>query len=103
MVRVYIVNDSGHDFNQALEYSDAPTSKQAFVFLSKGTINVFHVDRVKAQMKSKLDSFCQDDILLLCGAVALNAIAVKLLSEKFKWFHVLIFDGRTRKYTKREI
>lgn len=102
-MKIYIVNDTGHHFENALKFSDAPNSGLAFKFLSKGTVNVFQIDRVMKSFEKELEPFKKDDMLLLCGANVLNAIAVKILTKKFGYFNILIFDGRTREYTKREL
>ena len=103
MVKIWITNNAGHHFEKALKFTDIPNDKTALKFLSRGTVNTFHTDRIRSDFEKKLKDFKEKDILLLCGANVLNAVAVKILAQKFKYFQILIFDGRTREYTKREL
>jgi len=98
--RIFIVNNSGHDFLPALKYTSLK-KEDAFIFLTVGSENIFQADRVKAELRSKLIDFLEDDILLLCGSIVLNLQAVLVLLERFKYIDVLLYDGRTREYTIR--
>lgn len=93
--KIYVINDSGHDFSAAKSYSDK------MVILTSGKVNIFATDRVKAQMEQKMKDAEPGDLLLLSGNSILNVLAALLLMSKIGEVGFLIFNFNTGRYEKR--
>jgi hypothetical protein len=100
--KIFIVNDGGHDFAPALKYTDLP-KEEAFVKVTTDSPNIFQLDRIRKEIRNVLEAFAEDDILLYCGAIALNVEAGNYLLQKFDVVNVLMYDGRTGEYTMRQL
>lgn len=96
MRKIYVVNDSGHDFTAARSYEGE------MIVLTSGKVNIFATDRIKNEMEEKLGEAEPGDYLLLSGNAILNVLASMVLVSKIGEVGFLIFNFNTEKYEKRK-
>jgi len=95
MKKVFIVNDSGHDFSQAQEFGELKT-------LTKGSVAVFSTDRTTSFIKEELKRSSSDDYILLSGNSVLSIIAFNIMLDLHKKVNLLIYNFEIKKYIERE-
>lgn len=96
MRRIYVVNDSGHDFSSARNYEGE------LVILTNGKVNIFATDRIKNEMEEKMSDASPGDYILLSGNAILNVLASLVLIGKIGEIGFLIFNFNTETYEKRK-
>ena len=96
MSKVWIVNSSGHDFEEAKNFSEE------LIPLTYGIVNIFNVDRLSEEFKGKMSNYEEEDWLLLSGNAVLNVIASNIVMEKHGKVKLLIYDVIRKKYIPRE-
>lgn len=96
MSKVFVINQSGHDFSKAEKYGE-------LVFLSEGKINPFKVNNMYRQFSSKMDNCQPDDYILVTGLSQLCMIAAGIQVHKHGKVNMLIYSSRDDDYVPREI
>lgn len=96
-MKVWIVNSSGHDFDDAKKFSEE------LIPLTHGRVNIFNVERLVEEFKGKMSSFGENDWLLLSGNAVLNVIASTIAMELHGKVNLLIYDVIQKEYVPREI
>ena len=91
MPTVFVINDSGHNFEDAKRFGPLVT-------LTEGQVNPFHTDRLLAFIEGRLSMSKPEDLLLLCGTPILNTIAAVVFHKKHGTLNVLIWDAKRREY-----
>lgn len=94
MRKVFIANDSGHDFSSAKRYGE-------FVVLTKDKVNVFSTDRLLADIKGKLEGSSEEDFLITSGNGIVSCLAFAAFLLKHGRVNLLIFSFRRREYEVR--
>lgn len=82
--KVYIVNDSGHDFSYASKYG-------TLTIITEGQINKFHITEMYRQMCTFLMSSSPDDFILCSGPNIMNAIACSIFASLHGRLNLLIW------------
>ena len=100
--KIYIVNDAGHDFSNAFDYTDLPRL-QAQVNLTEGSQDIFDTDRMVYTIKQRLKHSLKEDYILLSGSSVLNAIAVGIQMLRFGEVNLLLYNAKERRYVLRTI
>lgn len=97
MTNFFIVNEHYHDFS-ALERPDIN-----LVSLTKGPVNIFHNERLKAEMLQRMkdSNICESDFVVVCGAGILNALAVLAMKEIVGVVNVALYNHHDKKYHMR--
>jgi len=94
--KIYVVNDSGHDFTAARSYDGE------MIVLTTGKVNIFATDRIKNEMEEKMSDAESGDLILLSGNAILNVLASLAFLSKTGEISFLIFNFNTEKYEKRK-
>lgn len=97
MPTVWIANrNPARDYAQAAGYG--PLRE-----LSGGSVNVFALERVLADLHAALGEARPDDYLLLSGTNVINAFAVALWLRRFGRIRLLLHDYKAKRYWLREL
>lgn len=74
------------------------------VNLTEGSINIFDTDRLKYNIKTKLEEskVSSDDFLLLSGSPVINGIASVLIEKLTGKLNYFIYGAKDKDYVKRE-
>ena len=94
--KVFIVQDSGHDFTQAARWGQP-------VVLFTGKVNAFALGKLAEQVEAKLASASRDDMLLLAGNLVVNCLALHSLLRRLDRVQVLIYSFREEGYELRAL
>lgn len=95
--QVYIVNNSGHRYDLALElFPDA-----TLISMTRGNINPTHVDRHTFNLNEHIARSLESDYLLLSGHPTLNTLAGMLWILRHEVCQMLIFDAKTQEYVRQ--
>ena len=90
MPNVYVINKAAHDFHEAERYGK-------LIYLSKGSINKYAVNRIFRQFTEALEKSQADDYILLTSLTVMNVIACCIFALKHNALNLLLFkdDGYT--------
>lgn len=98
MAKVFITNDSGHDYSAAQQFGELIT-------LSTGTVNKFHVTKMLRQFEPLLRDSSPDDYILQSGPAVMNCIACAYFAALHGRLNLLIFrlegNGKQRYVVRR--
>lgn len=87
MARVYIVNESSHDFSSAEKYGK-------LVFCTSGRMNRFGTNDMIRKFQDAMRNSCKDDYILLCSLNVMNSLACSVFARKHGTLNLLLFkDG----------
>jgi hypothetical protein len=97
---VWIVNESGHDYDKALEAVPNGELKP----LTVGRVNPHQVDRLSDEIAQGIGRYAQPgDYLLISGTPVLNLLAGILWSMRFGDMNLLQWDAKFREYKKYKV
>ena len=96
MAKVYIVNNTNHDYSKAERYG-------RLVDVTKGKLPIFKTSTVRAMLKEGLVEFTKDDYLLVSGPAIVNVMAATVLHNKFDTIKFLVFDAKQQDYVVRHL
>lgn len=96
MAKVYILNNTHHDYSKAKRYGK-------LVDVTKGKVPIFKTSTVRAMLEEELADFTEDDYLLLAGPAILSVIASAILFNKFETVKFLVFDAKQQDYVVRHL
>lgn len=94
MKKVYIVNNSGHDFSDAEKYGE-------FVVMTTGDIPKYHCSETFRKFLDVMRDSNELDLILQSGPATVNIIACCIFVAKHKRLNLLLFTGT--KYIVREL
>jgi len=94
--RVYIINDSGHNFNKAKKYGD-------LVFLTKGRVASYKVTQHFRVFAEQMYDACEDDYILVTSLGSMNAIAGWLMGTLGFPLNLLLHIQKGDKYMIRRL
>lgn len=96
MAKVFILNSAGHDFRAAEKYGE-------FRVVTMGNVNIFNLDRLRAEMGEILKEMQDGDFLLTSGTPALAALAINYLSKETQVgsINLLLWSPKRREYVPR--
>lgn len=88
MPTVYVINKAAHDFHEAEKFG-------SLVYLSKGSINKYAVNRIFRQFEAVLKNSTPDDYILLTSLTVMCVIACCIFVLKHGTLNLLLFkdDG----------
>jgi len=84
MPKVFIINDSGHDFTPAEEFGE-------LVIMTEGYINKYAVTAMVRAFKPFIDQSSPNDIILQTGPQVMNNIACAMFAAKHGCLNLLIW------------
>lgn len=84
MPNVYVINKSPHNFQPAEKYG-------TLVFLSKGSMNKYAVNKIFRQFTSALDNSTADDYILLTSLTVMSVVATCIFVLKHQTLNLLLF------------
>jgi hypothetical protein len=96
MAKVYIVNNTNHDYSKAEQYGE-------LVYVTKGKLPIFKTNTVRALLEKGLVKFSKDDYLLISGPAIVSVMAATILYSRFDTVKFLIFDAKQQNYVVRHI
>ena len=94
MKKVFIINDSGHDFREAEVFGKLTT-------LTRGLVRKLHVTEMYRMMEPLLAESSPEDYLLQSGPTVLNMVAASIFAAKHGVLNLLIWD--TNRYVTRTL
>lgn len=98
MAKVFITNDSGHDYSPARRFGE-------LVPLSTGMVNKFHLTKMLRQFEPLLSHSSPEDFILQSGPSIMNCVACAYFAAKHGRLNLLIFrlegDGKQRYVVRR--
>ena len=96
MAKVYIVNNTNHDYSKAERYG-------RLVDVTKGRVPIFKTSTVRTMLEEGLASFTKDDYLLISGPAIVSVMASVVLFNKFETVKFLVFDAKQQDYVVRHL
>ena len=96
MAKVYVVNNTNHDYSKAEQYGE-------LVYVTKGKLPIFKTNTVRAMLEKGLVKFTKDDYLLISGPAIVNIMAATILYNKFDTVKFLVFDTKQQDYVVRHL
>ena len=84
MPNVFIINDGGHDYEQAKSFGD-------LVVMTKGRISRFHLTQMARTFEQFLSTSKSTDYLLFGGPALMAAVACSVFAAKHKRLNLLIW------------
>ena len=96
MAKVYVVNNTNHDYSKAEQYGE-------LVYVTKGKLPIFKTNTVRAILEKGLVKFTKDDYLLISGPAIVNIMAATILYNKFDTVKFLVFDAKQQDYVVRHL
>jgi len=96
MAKVYILNNTIHDYSKAKRYGK-------LVNVTKGKVPIFKTSTMRAMLEKGLADFTKDDYLLLAGPAILSVMASAILFNKFDTVKFLVFDAKQQDYVVRHL
>lgn len=98
MSKVYVINDSGHDYTPARPFGE-------LVVLSEGTIDKFHLTQMLRAFESALPISSPEDYILISGPSIMNCVACAMFAAIHGCLNLLLFrmepGGRPRYVARR--
>lgn len=96
MPKVYVVNNSGHDFSPAKEYGE-------LIFLSEGLVNSFNINKMYRMFAPILDESRPEDWILMSGLPQMNVVASCIFAYKHGRINLLLYSSKNHRYDRKEI
>lgn len=99
MAKVFVVNDSGHDFSKAKRFGE-------LVPITQGKINIYQPQRDLIEVEKCLGEFSnKEDYLLLSGNTLGNMLVALTLFVmlKVKSIMLLVYDTKTQDYLQHTV
>ena len=97
--KVFIVNDSGHDFSLAKKYGE-------LIIMSKGSIDRYNITGMNRVFGPHLSGSGPDDFILHPGPGVMSAVACSMFAAKHRRLNILLWraeeDGNDR-YIHRKV
>lgn len=93
---VWIVNEGGHDYDNAKKYGH-------LISLTQGTVNPFRTDRLADHIAQRLKGATKDDYVLLSGSPILNGLTMSLWLFKFPRCNTLQWSTMFEDYDLKTI
>ena len=88
MSKVFIVNNSSHDFSRAKDFGE-------LVYLSSGPLNRYATNHMHRLFSDKLEDSSPEDYIVLCSLNVMNSIACAIFAAKHQRLNLLLFkNGR---------
>ena len=84
MPNVYVINKAAHDFHEAEKFG-------TLVYLSKGSINKYAVNRIFRQFTLALAKSTADDYILLTSLTVMSVIACCIFVLRHGTLNLLLF------------
>lgn len=94
-MKVYVVNQAGHDISKAEQLGQ-------IIILTEGQVNIFATDRILQDLKEKMSGINKEDYILLAGYSLLNVLACLIMLTKTGVLNVLLYNFKTKEYIKRQ-
>ena len=96
MAKVYVVNNTNHDYSKAEQYGE-------LVYITKGKVPIFKTNTVRAMLEKGLVKFTKDDYLLISGPAIVSVMAATILYNNFDTVKFLVFDAKQQDYVVRHL
>lgn len=84
MSKVFIVNNSGHNFSAAEKYGE-------IVFLSEGPMNRYSTNNMVRQFHEKMKDSTKMDYIVPCSLNVMNSIACAIFARKHGVLNLLLY------------
>lgn len=94
MPKIYVVNNSGHDFSAAKQHGE-------LVFLSSGSIPRYNINQMYREFSNILRHSDADDFILCTALTQMNMVAAAIFAHLHGRVNLLIHKDRG--YVIREI
>ena len=96
MPKVFIVNQSCHDFSKAEKFGK-------LTFLSSGSVNRYATSKMFRAFEDEIKKSEKEDYILLSGMTIMSSIACAMFARKHKRLNLLLWKSRDKDYMERII
>ena len=96
MSKVYIPNNSGHDFSKAEQYGE-------LIFVTQGTIPPFDLNKMYREVVDTLQDSEEQDYIMVSGLTQINGMLMAVFGYKHGRLNLLIYDVKEEDYVIRKI
>jgi hypothetical protein len=94
MNKVFVVNQSGHDFKDANRFGD-------LIFLSKGKMDRYAITSVYREFSEYLNDSSENDWILITGLSSMSSIACSIFAYKWGRLNLLLY--KNNRYVERRL
>jgi len=94
--KVYVVNQSCHDFSKAEVFGKV-------TFLTTGSINRYATSKMFREFEKELKESAPEDYILISGMTIMSSIACAMFARKHKRLNLLLWKSRDKDYMERVI
>ena len=94
--KVFIPNNSGHDFSDAEKYGE-------LIFITQGMIDRFKVNTMFRMTVDALSDSQPTDYIMVTGLTQINVIIASVFTQMHGRLNLLIYDVKKEKYIPRKI
>jgi len=84
MPKIYVPNDSGHDFSKAEEYGE-------LVVLTRGILGKYQITSMFRSMEEAIRDSSPDDYILMCGPSVMQAVICSMFAYLHGGLNLLLF------------
>lgn len=96
MAKVFIVNDTHHDYSGAMQFGE-------LVSITEGQVPIFKTGVLSNIIEDKLKDFTEEDYVLVSGPAIVNVMVSTTLYNRFETIKFLIFDAKQQEYVVRHL
>lgn len=96
MNKVYVPNNSAHDFSQAEKHGE-------LVFITEGRINRFDVNDMYRVVVEELEDSTKNDYIMVTGLTQINGVLMSVFAYKHGRLNLLIYDVKEEDYVIRKL
>ncbi len=96
MPKVYVPNNSGHDFSHAESFGELR-------FVTSGTVDRFKINNMYREAVSALEDSTSDDYIMVTGLTQINVVLTSVFAVKHGRLRLLMYDAKEERYILREI
>lgn len=96
MPKVYIPNNSGHDFSQAESFGE-------LVFITQGSVDRFKINNMYREVVATLKDSTAHDYVMVTGLTQINVVLTSVFAVKHGRLRLLMYDVKEERYVLREI
>lgn len=96
MQRVYIPNNSGHDFSDAESYGE-------LVFVTEGLVSKFNINQMYRKAADSMEDSDPEDYVLITGLSQITGICIAVFAYLHGRINLLIYDAKEEEYISRTV
>lgn len=96
MQKVYVPNNSGHDFSNAESYGE-------LIYITEGLLSKFQINQMYRKVADTLEDSNSEDYVLVTGLTQINIISASVFAYLHGRLNLLIYDAKEGEYVSRTV